>query len=101
MPTTPSQLTFDFDADGSQQFCYFRESPGLSELRRIREQNANRLAAHLLMPENLVRAANRAEVLEDIPGTAERWQVSQAALRFRLEELGLRVHGDTSRRFFW
>ncbi len=85
----PDQLTLDFDAGGSEQFCYHRESPGLSEDLRIREVNANKLAAHLLLPEHLVRAADIDEVLGDFRAAAVRWQVSQTALRVRLSDLGL------------
>ena len=90
----PAQLTFDFDG-GGQRFCYHRETPGLSELNRVRELNANKLAAHLLMPEALVRAEIIPEVLGDIRGTAEKWQVSRSALRYRLVELGLLDKGHT------
>ena len=85
----PSQLVLDLPSSDRQQFCYHRESLGLSEFQRIREVNANKLAAHLLMPEPLVRAENIAEVLADLSGTAEKWQVSRRALTIRLQELGL------------
>ena len=85
----PDQLTLGFDAGGSEQFCYHRGSPGLSEDLRIREVNANKLAAHLLLPEHLVRAAGIDEVLGDFRAAAARWQVCQTALRIRLSDLGL------------
>ena len=85
----PDQLTMDFDAQPAEQYCYHRESPGLSETLRIREVNANKLAANLLLPEDLVRSADTEEVLEDFRGTAARWQVSLTTLRIRLRELGL------------
>ena len=97
----PSQLTLDLPATDDQQFCYHRESPGLSEFQRIREVNANKLAAHLLMPEPLVRAENIAEVLEDLSGTAAKWCVSRQALTIRLEELGLAESRDTANRPLW
>ena len=87
----PDQLVLDLDLPelASERLCYHRESPGLSEDQRIREVNANKLAAHLLLPEDLVRRANVDAVLVDIPGTAARWQVSRMALRIRLQDLGL------------
>ena len=90
-PSTPDQLVLDLDLPelASERLCYHRESPGLSEDQRIREVNANKLAAHLLLPEDLVRRANVDAVLVDIPGTAARWQVSRMALRIRLQDLGL------------
>ncbi len=95
----PAQLTLDLDS-GGQRFCYHRETPGLSELNRVRELNANKLAAHLLMPEALVRAENVLEVIGDISGTAEKWQVSRSALRYRLDELGLLNKGHTGQHPF-
>ena len=83
----PDQLTLDMGEQPAEQYCYRRDSPGLSDDLQLREVNANKLAAHLLMPEELVRAANMDEVLCDLPGTAERWQVSRRALQIRLEEL--------------
>lgn len=85
----PDQLTLDLGAQPGEQYCYHRDSPGLSDDIHLREVNANKLAAHLLMPEALVRAASLDEVLGDLRGAAARWQVSRAALEIRLEELGL------------
>ena len=85
----PDQLTLDLDWQPAEQYCYHRESPRLSETLRIREINANKLAAHLLLPEDLVRRANINEVLTDLVGTAKRWQVSRTTLRIRLQDLGL------------
>ena len=85
----PDQLSLDFDAQPAEVYCYHRESPGLSETLRIREMNANKLAANLLLPEDLVRRADIDGVLGDFRGTATRWQVSRTTLRIRLQELGL------------
>ena len=85
----PDQLTLDLGGQRAEQYCYRRDSPGLSDDLRLREVNANKLADHLLMPEELVRAASIDNVLSDLRGTAERWQVSRTALEIRLEELGL------------
>ena len=92
----PDQLALDLDGQSAEQYCYHRESPGLSEDRRIREVNANKLAAHMLLPEDLVRRANIDEVLRDLPGTARRWQVSSTALRIRLQDLSLIAKYDAA-----
>ena len=84
----PDQLALDLEEDYEEWYCYRRDSPGLSEVLRIRELNANKFAAHVLMPEGLVRRADIDEVLNDLPGTAKRWQVSLTALRIRLQDLG-------------
>lgn len=55
----PDQLTLDLEGQRAEQYCYRRDSPGLSDDLRLREVNANKLAAHLLMPEELVRTARR------------------------------------------
>lgn len=89
----PDQLTLDLGEDSQERYCYHRASSGLPEILRIRELNANKLAAHLLLPEELVRRANVGEVLKDLPGTARLWQVSRTTLRIRLQEMGiLREH---------
>ena len=85
----PDQLAFDVGEPPEERYCYHRESPGLSEILRVRELNANRLAAHILLPEDLVRRANVDEVLNDLSGTATRWQVSRTALGIRLKDMGL------------
>ena len=85
----PDQLAFDLGGQPAEQYCYHRESPGLSDILRIRELNANKLAAHLMLPEDQVRRANIDEVLRDLPGTARRWQVSRTTLGIRLQSLGL------------
>ena len=92
---SPDQLSLGFDTQPEERYCYHRESPGLSESLRLREVNANKLAAHLLLPGELVRRADIDDVLRDLPGTAERWEVSRTMLRIRLEELGLIDQDDT------
>ena len=83
------QIALNLGDNFEPQYCYHRESPGLSEDTKIREVNANKLAAHLLLPEDLVRRVNIEEVLGDLAGIAAKWQVSQTTLRIRLQELGL------------
>ena len=98
----PDQLELDLDLPdlAAERFCYHRDSPELSDDQRIREVNANKLAAHLLLPEDLVRRANVDAVLGDIRGAAARWQVSQTALRIRLQDLGLIREPETAQRTF-
>ena len=86
----PDQTALPLEAGGAaEKFCYHRESPGIGDETRVREVNANKLAANLLLPEHLVRAADIDEILDDFRGTAERWQVSRRALQIRLSGLGL------------
>lgn len=89
----PNQMTLDFQQSHAQEFCYSRQSPGLSHDMQLREVNANKLAAHLLLPEHLIRAADLNKVVRDWRATAAAWGVSQQTLRIRLGTLGLL--GDT------
>lgn len=93
----PDQLALDLEATSQPQFCYHRESPKLSDDLRVREVNANKLAAHLLLPENLVRRANTDQVLDNFRQTAAAWGVSQQTLRIRLQDLGLIDDSDVAR----
>ena len=84
----PDQIAMDLGGHYEETYCYHRDSPRLSEVLRIRELNANKFAAHLLLPEDLVRRADIDNVLKDLAGTAMRWQVSRTTLRIRLQDLG-------------
>jgi Zn-dependent peptidase ImmA (M78 family) len=92
---------YDADTDSAlfdhPVFCR-RFAP--SDPRQVREVNANRLAAVLLLPADLVRAAigrpgsagartSRLRSTGDLNALARTWGVSRATLRIRLEELGL------------
>jgi len=68
--------------------------------RQVREVNANRLAAALLLPADLVRAAfgrprsgparpSRVSTVAELNARARTWGVSRQTLRIRLESLGL------------
>ncbi len=92
----PDQLSLDLDSQPAEQYCYHRESPRLSETLRIREMNANKLAANLLLPEDLVRRADIEEVLGDFRGTAARWEVSRTTLLIRLQDLGVIDEDDAA-----
>jgi hypothetical protein len=85
----PNQLAFGLEGPSVEQFCYHRESQGLTDAARIREINANKLAGHLLLPEHLVRQAGTDAIVADVRSTAARWGVSQQTLRIRLADLGL------------
>lgn len=85
----PDQLSLGFDGQQDEVFCYHRDSPGLVDDVQIREINANKLAAHLLLPEDLVRDACLDTVLADPRRAAAEWKVSLRMLQIRLQELGL------------
>lgn len=89
----PNQLTLDLEEDPPTQFCYERESSALTRDLEVREVNANKLASHLLLPEDLVKAADIEEVVSSLPEAAAAWGVSQHALRIRLDALGLLNEG--------
>jgi Zn-dependent peptidase ImmA (M78 family) len=84
----PDQMALDID-EQSQIFCYDRKSQGLSETSRIREINANKLAAALLLPESLVRGADIEPTDAEIRRLAHEWGVSGQTLTIRLNELGI------------
>lgn len=85
----PGQQQLDLTAASSEQFCYHRESPGLSKTLALREVNANKLAAHLLMPTHLVKQQPIDDILDDLRATARGWGVSLTALWYRLVALEL------------
>jgi Zn-dependent peptidase ImmA (M78 family) len=91
----PNQTTLDFDGQAApQRFCRDVNTTGLARIEQLRETNANKLAAHLLLPEGLVRDQDIDAVLRDFRGTARRWGVSQECLRIRLEDLDLLTNED-------
>ena len=90
----PSQQPLNLGPHPAEQYCYHRESPALTEVQWIREVNANKFAARLLLPEDLVRS-HIDEVRADFSGTAARWQVSKKTLGIRLRELRLTDMCDT------
>lgn len=89
----PRQQALDLRT-AAPAFCYWRDSPGLPDSVRVREVNANKLAAHLLLPDELVRGADIDAVITDFAGVAEAWGVSRTTLRIKLETLGLLDGGD-------
>lgn len=63
-----------------------------SDERNTIEYQANNFAAELLMPEDMYRAEVRA-AHGDVPTIADRFGVSQLAVRYRAKNLGMRGHG--------
>lgn len=73
----------------SDVFCRRDDTSQLDRTTQIREQSANALAAHILLPDDLVLAQDLDDVLADFRGTAHKWGVSQQTLRIKLERLGV------------
>lgn len=73
----------------TERFCHSRNSTALSQQQMNRETNANRFAAELLMPADLVRQVDEDELVERMAAYAREWGVSRTALRIRLETLGI------------
>ena len=92
----PNQLALNLGGEAVEQYCYHRESPGLSEHLQLREVNANKLAAHLLLPDALVRSAMSEARMQDLSLTAAQWQVSRTMLQIRLRELALMTERSPS-----
>lgn len=90
----PAQMSLDFSDRQDEVYCYHREAGELPDQTRIREINANKFAACLLLPEHLVKAADIDDVIADFRETAARWGVSQRTLRIRMDGLGLLDDGD-------
>jgi hypothetical protein len=89
----PDQGTLDLGGE-ADVFCRRDDTSQLDRTTQIREQNANQLAAHLLLPDELVLAADLTVVLADLAATANAWGVSQQTLRIKLENLGALDAGD-------
>ncbi len=56
-----------------------------------REVQANQFAASLLMPKNVVKNMVRHKGIDDVEELADRFFVSQVAMKYRLKNLGLIV----------
>ena len=79
------------------RFCRRDDTTKLDETTKLREQNANALAAHILLPDDLVLAHDLDAVLADFRDTAHAWGVSQQTLRIKLERLGVLNDADIDR----
>ncbi len=92
-----------FDADDPNQlnlleapirrFCHSRDSPAMTKDQQGRETNANRFAAELLMPSDLVSQVSEEDLVARLGEYARDWGVSRTALRIRLETLGILADG--------
>jgi Zn-dependent peptidase ImmA (M78 family) len=87
---------YDADRDSSLfDHPVFCRTLAATDPRQVREVNANRLAAALLLPSDLVRAEfNRGRpggprTNEQLRLLARQWGVSRQTLRWRMEALGL------------
>jgi Zn-dependent peptidase ImmA (M78 family) len=84
----PDQGALDL-GDRPELFCRRDDTSTLDRTTQLRETNANALAAHLLLPDELVLAHDLDSVLTSFRATAHTWGVSQQTLRIKLERLGV------------
>lgn len=75
--------------DKKKDVMWRQSFSNLGHEEKTTEQEANRFAAALLMPEHLVREAWDGMMKKDIPSMARAFGVSNTAMRFRLNNLGL------------
>lgn len=92
----PEQGTLEV-GDAKEIFCRRDDTTRLDNTTRVREQNANALAAHILLPDDLVLAHDLDAVLANFRDTAHAWGVSQQTLRIKLERLGVLDDADIDR----
>ena len=85
----PNQMSFEFPDTETQVFCLDRGATALPEGDRIREMNANKLAAALLLPTELVMKEAPRLAGADLRRLAQTWGVSHQTLTIRLDELKL------------
>lgn len=84
----PEQGMLAFESEDAV-FCRADDTADLDRTTKLREQNANALAAHVLLPDHLVLAHDLGAIVGDVWGTAHRWGVSRQTLRIKLERLSL------------
>lgn len=89
----PDQQALAFDTV-TEVFCRKDDTSDLDPTTQLRERNANALASHILLPDDLVLAGDLDAVLDDIRGTAYEWGVSKQTLTIKLEGLGLLGDGQ-------
>jgi hypothetical protein len=94
----PNQLSL-LDSQG-ERFCHSRNSPAMSQQQQNRETNANRFAAELLMPADLVLRVDEKDLVANMVRYAVDWNVSRTALRIRLETLGI-LDGESDNEPLW
>lgn len=95
----PNQMTF-LDGEGDRRFCHSRNSASMTKAQKQRETNANRFAAELLLPRDLVEEVDTDDLVVHIGDFALMWGVSRQALTIRLETLGILVGGPPERGFW-
>jgi len=85
----PAQLTFDGQG-GGRLFCRGLRQVHLEDQSRIREVNANRFAACLLLPRDLLLQALPEPFASTaaLRATARAWGVSKRTLEVRLSQMG-------------
>lgn len=81
----------DGGASNSDRFCYYRDAEDLDATTRVRETNANELAASILLPARLLKRFDIETITTDIRATAAAWGVSQQCLEIRIDELNLYI----------
>jgi hypothetical protein len=74
----------DLIGDGIEDDALYR-----SKLNEWYETQANRMAADILLPADLVREAYRVHGIKSLAGLSARFEVSVDAIRIRLKELSL------------
>lgn len=85
----PNQMAFELTDDGVDRvFCHNRHAAALPESDRIREINANKLAAALLLPATLILRERRQIATTEHRTLSANWGVSKQTLSIRLRELG-------------
>lgn len=86
-----------YDADPDQGALFLLPDPtycfeacsATPDIVRIRETNANKLAAAVLMPADLIHGVDAADLVSHHREYAATWGVSARALEIRLDELGI------------
>ena len=86
--SSPDQMTLDMEVPETV-FCRDTRSKPGSDSAAIREINANKFAACLLLPSDLVGAAVAGVSKLNVAHLAAEWGVSKATLRIRISDLGL------------
>jgi len=94
----PAQESLFDPQEDERVLCRGPGEPEQHPDARLRERNANRFAAHLLLPSSLVRAAVPVGIPDGpaLRRQASIWGVSQATLRIRLGELTLAAPEETA-----
>jgi Zn-dependent peptidase ImmA (M78 family) len=99
-----------YDADAGQGalfepaepvFCYVDGTGKAPDSVRLREINANKLAAAVLMPAVLVRQVDPLDLVSHHRQYAQQWGVSARTLEIRLQELGIASVNPSTNQPLW